>query len=208
MWHMPSTFCMEKTSSIVIWQQPTYCWQRNCGCQGIRLWCFENRESRSQFNSGTWQYDCNTSWSTEISNLCCDNRCKHPMPTDEFIQSFSSECPNGKGDPSIHSIHQQCKPIVLFIILRNHALQIYVMQKNTEKKSCAMDWLAHLQDQKKRKHTQNIYCGRTVLMKIALESPEGLSDELDRLRMFGLESLEELLIDNQTIFMYWLSLIS
>ena len=41
----------------------------------------------------------------------------------------------------------------------------------------------------------------SYLMKIALESPEALSDEEleNRLRLFGLESLEELLFDNKPI---------
>ena len=40
----------------------------------------------------------------------------------------------------------------------------------------------------------------SYLMKIALESPEALSDEeLEQIVMFG---LEELLFDNQTIYMY------
>ena len=43
----------------------------------------------------------------------------------------------------------------------------------------------------------------SYLMKITFESPEALSnEELNRLSMFGLENLEELLFDNQNIYMY------
>ena len=83
-------------------------------------------------------------------------------------------------------------------ILANVCLTIPVGTASVERSFSQMKMI------KSRLRNQLGEANLSYLMKITLESPEALSDEeLEQIvNIFGLESLEELLLDNQTIYIY------